>query len=97
MDTLAQLLENAGFETRSYSGRGMYGKQCLAVEAGSSLDVFSAVLEGVSWSDTPKEDADTLAKAFKRARTDSLGLGVVVYFPNIPYDKVNEDTDEDND
>lgn len=97
MDNIEQLLENAGFEPRSYSGRGMYGKQCLAVEAGSPFDILSAVLEVVSWSDTPKEDADTLAKAFKCVRTDSLGLGVVVYFPNIPYDKVNEDNDEDND
>ena len=27
---LKDIIEMAGYETRSYSGRGMYGKECLA-------------------------------------------------------------------
>lgn len=47
--TLQEFLEDADYETRPYSGRGMYGKKCLAVTAD---DPVSAALKNYFTSDT---------------------------------------------
>jgi hypothetical protein len=67
--TLRERLEEAGFETRSYSGRGMFGKECLAVTADSDRDVFAAI-----------EPAE-----IKAARIDSMGRRVVAYWPAVAF------------
>lgn len=67
--TLQERLEAAGIETRSYSGRGMYGKECLGAVAHSAEDVY----------------AECGRANIKSARTDSMGLSVVVYWPSIPW------------
>ena len=77
-------LEESGFETRRYSGRGMYGAECIAFEVigGSEL---GAVAEIISSIETVEEQAEVV-KAFKQAKTDSMGRdGIVIYFPKYKY------------
>lgn len=66
---IKERLEAAGIETREYSGRGMFGKTCLAAVADRQATVFAKIGE----------------KAIKTARTDSMGLDVVVYWPDVPW------------
>jgi hypothetical protein len=91
------ICENAGIETRSYSGRGMYGRNCLGIDSDSDLGLLvSAMLEYVtdSLEDDDLHDAvRTIADAFRDMRTDSMGLGIIVYFPKIKWqheDVINE-------
>lgn len=68
--TTQQKLENAGISTRSYSGRGMYGAECLAAVARTAQDVY----------------AELSAREIRAARTDSMGLDVVVYWPGVAFE-----------
>lgn len=80
--TLQSILERCGIECRNYSGRGMYGKQCLAFSTGESLtSVFGEIL----CNDLDKEELRILGQHFSDAETDSLGRGVVVYFRSVEY------------
>ena len=87
-----EFFEDAGIECRSYSGRAMYGRQCLGVEVDSLGELFVSVLEGVEGED----DTQDLQRAFRDMRTDSMGLGVVVYFPSVPFVGDDEEEDEDH-
>ncbi len=54
-----EILERAGCDPRSYSGRGMCGKTCVAVEAEDLSVVFAKVIEALAWytKSLPTEDA----------------------------------------
>lgn len=61
-----------------YSGRGMYGRTCVGIVLDRYTDTNQALL-GVALADTfGTDDAWDIARAM---RTDSMGLGTIVYFP----------------
>ena len=64
---------------RSYSGRGMYGKECVAVVDVNPFQI--GLLIGME----SKELAEHLLN--ERCETDGLGLGRIIYWPNIPWPK----------
>ncbi len=74
MSDLAKKLKEAGYEPFSYSGRGMFGAQCVAVTVpdlqGSMFKLGSSIGIGPS---TP--------------RTDNLGHQYVVYWPSEAWSK----------
>lgn len=75
-------------DARSYSGRGMYGKQCLGV----TMDKFSDLADLVENCDTV-EDA---AWIIRNVKTDSMGLSTIFYWPKLTW--IDEDeTDEGED
>ena len=85
MRTFREILEDAGYECSAYSGRGMSGEECLSITLDDDdrmgrffADVVGAVL--------PDEKVD-VALAFCRMRTDSLGRGIVVYFPGVKFEE----------
>lgn len=102
------IIEDAGYKTRTYSGRSMCGKYCLGVDI-KDKDVFtfiSGVLESAMEYQTAldlrvKDDYtafEELAEAFRNTYTDSLGRGQIVYFPGIEFvgdEDENEDENED--
>jgi hypothetical protein len=78
-----------GAELRSYSGRGMYGKQCLGIDMDSMADAFRFALM--------IEDED-LTVALSNPCFDSMGLGIIVYFPNVEAPEgIDDDEDDDED
>jgi hypothetical protein len=91
---LQQAIEDADFECQSYSGRGMYGRKCLAVEIGRSHDLgelFAGILEQVEGEDNTREIQDGL----RGMCWDNMGLDMVYYFPNVPYTEDEEPEDEE--
>jgi len=40
-EKLIEAIEDAGYEARSYSGRGMYGKCCVGVEINREREAFT--------------------------------------------------------
>jgi hypothetical protein len=68
----------------NYSGRGMYGKGCLAFTGN-----FSQVALGCAMRVVLDDAADELGD---EACVDNMGLGIVVYFPHVT---VLEDDDEE--
>lgn len=74
-------------ELRSYSGRGMNGKQCLAVVI-RSWDLGLLVGELIAYAVAEAEHVDPrrlneLYKQVKSLQADSMGHGMVVYFPSV--------------
>lgn len=78
--TMQQILTAAGYSPRAYSGRGMGGETCLAVDGDTLGSLFANVLETLD-----SEENEIAAHAFRGVRTDNLGLGAIVYFPSIAF------------
>lgn len=97
---LKQIIEDSGHKVRSYSGRGMYGKECLGVTVGRSgigklvADIIMQLAD--MHEDTPHS---VVAEAFEGMCTDSMGTGTIVYFPDTPFtvDEEEEDDEEFDD
>ena len=64
-----------------YSGRGMYGAECPAIEAESESEIYSFFVELATVNE---KMARQLAKS---ARVDSMGRGIICYWPSITYAK----------
>ena len=89
---LQKLIEGSDedFKVRSYSGRGMFGKRCLGIEVDREYslgDVFAAILEAIANDDCVlnEQGLEEAAEAFRNMSSDNMGLGMIYYFPNVPY------------
>lgn len=95
---LERVIEDAGWDAqvRSYSGRAMYGKRCTAVVSDErdiewKLGVgVGRLLESLEREredgDEESRVADSVYRLENSPRSDSMGLGVVVYWPRIEWD-----------
>jgi hypothetical protein len=84
---LVGLLEDANHKPRSYSGRGMFGKECVSVSLDRHTDVsefFADVLE-VLCDSKEYETIYEFIRLMRETRTDGMGLGIVVYWPGIEW------------
>lgn len=76
------LLESLGYEPYgTYSGRGMYGKECLAVDV-SQKDEHALMFEvgkAVGAFNVPLD----VQRALRNPKTDSMGLDIVIYWPDL--------------
>lgn len=91
--TLQELLESEGEETTEYSGRGMFGKNCLAViptgnmlefmfQLGVAVAEHNKIVSYRSHHDLPNKAP---IEHPSRILSDQLGKGMIVYFPDIPF------------
>lgn len=68
-----------------YSGRGMYGKTCASITFDQLVEAFQFFARlGEYTAGVPMEDEDptlSMQELAGSARTDSMGRGLVVYFP----------------
>lgn len=59
------------YSIRSYSGRGMYGKECLGIEISKGADLSRlAVSVGKDWLELGEP------------KRDQLGMGTILYWPH---------------
>ena len=81
MEEVAVLLtEDMGEVRDSYSGRGMYGEETYAVVFDSQSDYQRALLYAAfNLGETGADDVEGLLADLAKLRTDSMGLGIVVY------------------
>lgn len=66
---LIAALQDAGYKPRGYSGRGMYGKECVAVSTDSPFAIGAAIVD----IDVPEPQQDQLGKRF------------IFYWPSYPW------------
>ena len=73
------------YEPKSYSGRGMYGRRCVSVAAdGSAFSILGEIVRSLGALDlSGQETADLAAEIIHGAKADQMGLGVVVYWPDV--------------
>jgi len=85
MRTVQQILEAAGYACEAYSGRGMGGRECLSITLNNGDRMgrlFADVLEEIQPS---SGDDESVSHAFRKMRSESLGNGLVVYFPGVEF------------
>jgi hypothetical protein len=92
MHKLQQVLEDAGIQTRSYSGRGMYGDTCLAATTDVGPGEIMAALVDAELTD---DERNEVAQAVRSTRTDSMGRGIVYYWIDVPYEGDSEEDEEE--
>jgi hypothetical protein len=80
------LLCDRGANVYAYSGRAMFGRQCIGITIGYNPYAFMA--ECVACLETD-EDREDIIRIFSYTKTDSLGLGSIIYWPNMEWDVEN--------
>ena len=95
---------DAGLEVRSYSGRAMYGRQCVAIEFDRDpysstaivIDILNTFFESRQMYKEDNLDAfSELMHELKSAKQDSLGLGGIIYWPHMEWDKEFDSDDSE--
>lgn len=76
---LLAAIEEAEFEASPYSGRGMYGAQCVSFTAPSPLNIAEVISKIEE-----HEERDMIAQL--GMNSDSMGYDVVIYFPSLEWD-----------
>lgn len=91
-ETIRQFIDGVSMDVEirtDYSGRGMYGAECLAIvtrdidgDAQSLGDILNAIYSmGLEMSADTVGDTNAIGHILRSARTDSMGTGTVIYFP----------------
>ena len=93
-------LEESGFDVRDdYSGRCMFGRTCFGYEpdVGNLFLWFLQQLydEGEDWEFYDEVKALLDDDVFERECSDCMGLGIIIYFPNLQVEPFSEDSDKD--
>lgn len=99
-----EAIENAGYVTRSYSGRAMYGKKCLGFETSRNQSPIFATAEimcglaEICQYENPNDalDLSDFLDFFNDVKEDSMGMGMIIYFPYIKWNEDWNNTDEDD-
>jgi hypothetical protein len=87
--TAKMIIGESGYEVRSYSGSGMYGRFCIAFTCNN---VYSAIADFIEYC-LNDDELLTLASMVRDIRSDNMGYDTIVYFPSIEW--VEAETDED--
>lgn len=67
------------FRARSYSGRGMMGEYCVGFSTKQRADnAIQAIIDN-------NRNVRGLATALRRYSSESLGMGIIIYFPNFEW------------
>lgn len=82
---LIEILEDAGCPVRRYSGRGMFGVQCVAFTLDDCNSLLGVVADIVANTDD-NDERRKINKIFRTALTDSMGLSTIVYFPRMKWE-----------
>lgn len=85
-ETITETLDDMGVEYRSYSGRAMYGEECLGIDCdrNEAASIPAKLVLELMAADE-REAAETVAMA--QIRTDSMGMGQIVYFQDIKWER----------
>lgn len=81
LNELKETIEEAGYEPKSYSGRGMYGKACVGFNTDDAMpEVVANLIESATVNNP------ILAHAVRHMKTDGFGVGTVYYFPRVKWE-----------
>lgn len=89
IEVMKEVCDELGIEYRPYSGRGMFGKKCFAITVdGSGLSEVADIAY-----ECGRRDGDPYR--FSYIKSDSLGLGTVIYWPGIEWEESEEESEEE--
>lgn len=71
-----------------YSGRGMYGKQCVAITCNNPLSVLADIFMYIMDNNFEKWEAFKVREILGEPKQDSMGYSSVLYFPKLKREEV---------
>lgn len=86
---LVEVLRSAGFEPENYSGRGMYGRECVGVTISRGQSTFNLAaqlcVEAIDLFG--EEEGPDFIEELSRLSVseDSMGHDSIVYFPRVSW------------
>ena len=69
-------------EYRNYSGRGMYGKQCVAIVAKNGYASVGLLTYHI-WEQASEEARAEWEEILHDTHSDNMGTNVVIYWPKL--------------
>jgi hypothetical protein len=98
-ERLQEILDETGLADEitvqaAYSGRGMYGKKCIAFTAAQSRTVTKLWIL-LAGSCAEVSDPADLMDIVDREQKDNWGHEVIVYYPDVSFPKAEEEDPED--
>lgn len=81
------------YEPAKYSGRGMYGRQCVSITHDSPEDVILDILQAKA--ENAPEEVSQMIDMLRGSSQDSMGRSSVIYWPNVKWPEETT-TDEDD-
>lgn len=84
-----EALEDADYTPKAYSGRGMFGKSCVSVSGGGDDSERPSAWDIAM--ELANERWDGEFDNVPEPRQDSLGLGIVLYWPSYEWPKEESD------
>jgi hypothetical protein len=85
---LIDIIKSSGRHPRRYSGRNMFGRECVGVMVN---DFFGSLVGFVGKCENTEEAAALVAGV----TTDSMGRGTIAYWPSVEWVGEEEDDDEE--
>lgn len=79
--------ENLNYR-ENYSGRGMYGRSCVAIDCDNPLETLAGIF--VYLVDSDDLGGHDVMMALGEPKLDSMGMGSVLYFPKLKSNQVEE-------
>lgn len=96
---LIEAAEEAGYPARSYSGRGMFGRECVGIVCprGEAFSVAAKVAHELLLIAGTEDRADELLGQLARLRasSDSMGRDEIVYFQGVPWPDEEDEEEEE--
>lgn len=93
-DRIIRCIEAADGEPRSYSGRCMYGAECVGVEC-DPLEFLAALPLAVLDECEDADEAREVLEALTSPRGDSMGRSGILYWPSLVWQGDDEEDEED--
>lgn len=91
---LIELINNcADYTARLYSGRGMYGKECIGVSVEDNYTFISDLLAYARYNDI--EVLDQLIDLIAKTSEDSLGLNTILYWRSIQWPMMDKESQDE--
>ena len=82
-ELIKEYCDDEGLKYReNYSGKGMYGKSCVAVDCDNPLGALTGIFAYLVDSDDDIDGYD-VQLALGEPREDSMGTGCILYFPHL--------------
>lgn len=85
------ILDNCDYKPFKYSGRRMYGKDCIAirVRGNGTKNIIETILDiSSSVADDDLEEYKELVKVLRETETDNLGHDTVMYWSNMEWAQI---------
>lgn len=90
---LKKILEkNDSHKLRSYSGRAMYGKECVGIVTDDLVPLVAEIAANVHEVSDGEYTHDDF---FSNYRTDNMGIDTILYFPKIKWEEEQKEIECD--